>query len=151
MFTTVRYFVKTSLIFLMVGILTGLHMSFTKYISQKSYTQELISAHTHIILVGSVLMMIMGVALWFFPRAEKDDKKYNPDLILVTYWMMTIATAMRFVTQIIGAYYYLPWVNVSIVVFSSFQVLAMILFFYSMWGRIRAVGSQYREAKGEKF
>jgi hypothetical protein len=64
---------------------------------------------------------------------------------------MTIATAMRFVTQIIGAYYYLPWVNVSIVVFSSFQVLAMILFFYSMWGRIRAVGSQYREAKGEKF
>src|SRR5574338_633808 len=151
MFTTVRYFIKTSIIFLVLGILTGLFMSFTKYIAESSYTQELISAHTHIILVGSVMMMIMGVALWFFPRAEKDDKKYNPDLILVTYWMMTIATAMRFVTQIIGAYYYLPWVNVSIVVFSSFQVLAMILFFYSMWGRIRAVGSQYREAKGKKF
>lgn len=151
MFTTVRYFVKTSLIFLIVGILTGLHMSFSKYISEKSYTQELISAHTHIILVGSVMMMIMGVALWFFPRAEKDDKKYNPDLILVTYWMMTISTALRFLFQVIGAYTYSYLVNVAIVVFSSFQVLAMILFFYSMWGRIRAVGSQYREAKGEKF
>lgn len=151
MFTTVRYFVKTSLAFLVIGILTGLHMSFAKYISQSGYTQELISAHTHVILVGSVMMMIMGVALWFFPRAEKDDKKYSPDLILVTYWTMTIATAMRFVMQVIAAYYYISWVNVAIVAFSSFQVLAMILFFYSMWGRIRAVGSQYREAKGEKF
>lgn len=151
MFTTVRYFVKTSLIFLVVGILTGLHMSFAKYISQTGYTQELISAHTHVILVGSVMMMIMGVALWFFPRAEKTDKKYNPDLILVTYWLMTIATALRFVMQIIASYYFIQWINIAIVIFSTLQVLAMILFFYSMWGRIRGVGSQIREAKGEKF
>ncbi|NCQ19690.1 MAG: hypothetical protein GW805_15350 [Ignavibacteria bacterium] len=151
MFTTVRYFIKTSLAFLVLGILTGLYMSFVKYVFQTGYSQEMISAHTHVILVGSVMMMIMGVALWFFPRPEKDDKKYDPDLILVTYWMMTIATALRFVMQVLGSYYYITWVNVAIVVFSTLQVLAMILFFYSMWGRIRAVGSQYREAKGEKF
>lgn len=151
MFTTVRYFVKTSLIFLVVGILTGLHMSFSKYISQAGLTQELISAHTHVILVGSVMMMIMGIALWFFPRAEKSDKRYNPDLILVTYWLMTTATALRFVTQVIASYYYIKWINIAIVIFSSLQVLAMILFFYSMWGRIRGVGSQIREARGEKF
>lgn len=151
MFTTVRYFVKTSLAFLVVGILTGLQMSFAKYISQTGYTQELISAHTHLILVGSVMMMIMGVALWFFPRAEKDDKKYNPDLILITYWMMTISTALRFIIQVVASYNYVPWINVAIVVFSILQVLALILFFYSNWGRIRSVGSHIREAKGEKF
>ncbi len=151
MFSTVRYFIKTSIIFLSVGIVTGLYMSYSKYVFQSVYLQELISAHTHIILVGSVMMMIMGVALWFFPRAEKDDKKYNPDLILITYWMMTIATAARFVTQVISSFYYIKWMNIATVVFSSFQVVAIILFFYAMWGRIRAVGSQYREAKGEKF
>ena len=151
MFTTVRYFIKTSLIFLVIGVLTGLHMSFAKYISQSGYSQELISAHTHLILVGSVMMMIMGVALWFFPRPEKDDKKYNPDLILITYWLMTVATALRFVSQVLASFFYISWISTAIVIFSSLQVLAMILFFYSMWGRIRAVGSQYREAKGEKF
>lgn len=151
MFSTVRYFIKTSIIFLVIGVLTGLYMSFAKYFSSFSYSQELISAHTHIILVGSVMMMIMGVALWFFPRAEKNDKKYNPDLILVTYWMMTISTAVRFIMQLIAAYYYLTFIKVLIVISSLFQILAMILFFYSMWGRIRAVGSQFREAKGEKF
>jgi len=83
MFSTVRYFIKTSVIFLMIGIITGLYMALAKYVFKSGYTQELISAHTHLILVGSVMMMIMGVALWFFPRAEKDDRKYNPDLILV--------------------------------------------------------------------
>ena len=78
MFTTVRYFVKTSLAFLVVGILTGLQMSFAKYIYQAGYTQELISAHTHVILVGSVMMMIMGVALWFFPEQKKLIRNIIP-------------------------------------------------------------------------
>lgn len=151
MFTTVRYFIKTSLAFLVLGILTGLYMSFAKYVYQTGYGQELISAHTHLILVGSVMMMIMGVALWFFPRPEKDDKKYNPDLISVTYWMLSISTALRFIFQVTASFYFISWVNIAIVILSSLQVIAMILFFYSMWGRIRAVGSQYREAKGEKF
>lgn len=151
MFTTVRYFIKTSLAFLLLGILTGLYLSFAKYVFKTSYTQELISAHTHLILVGSVIMMIMGVALWFFPRAEKDDKKYNPDLILITYWLITIATALRFIFQVIASFYFINWVSTAIAIFSSLQVVAIILFFYSMWGRIRPVGSQYREAKGEKF
>ena len=151
MFTTVRYFIKTSVAFLFVGILTGLYMSFAKYIYQSGYTQELISAHTHIILVGSVIMMIMGVALWFFPRPEKDDKRYNPGLILIVYWLISISTGLRFVFQVLGSFYFIPWLNIVIPIFSSLQVFAMILFFYSIWGRIRAVGSQYREAKGEKF
>lgn len=151
MFSTVRYFIKTSIVFLVMGILTGLYISLAKYFYLSGYSQELISAHTHIILVGSVMMMIMGVALWFFPRAEKNDKKYNPNLILITYWIMTISTAMRFIMQVTGVFVYVIWVKVLIVVFSIFQILAMILFFYSIWGRIRAVGSQYREAKGEKF
>lgn len=146
-----RYFVKTSIIFLVLGILTGLYMSFLKYFDGGAYTQELISAHAHVILVGSIMMMIMGVALWFFPRAEKDDKKYNPDLIFVVYWLMAGATTLRFITQVIGSFYYIGWINSSIFIFSLLQVVAMILFFFSIWGRIRPVGSQYREAKGEKF
>jgi len=151
MFSTVRYFIKTSVIFLIVGIITGLYMSISKYILRIGYSQELISAHTHLILVGSVMMMIMGVALWFFPRAEKDDKRYNPDLILATYWIMTISTSLRFIFQVIANFIYSSWIHYLIAISSIFQVLAMILFFYSMWGRIRPVGSHIREAKGEKF
>ena len=151
MFSTVRYFIKTSIAFLVLGIITGLYMSYSKYFFNSGNTQELISAHVHVILVGSVMMMIMGVALWFFPRAEKEDKKYNPDLILVTYWLMTASTLLRFVFQIVAGFIFIKWLNVLIAITSTFQVIAILLFFYSMWGRIRPVGSHLREAKGEKF
>lgn len=126
-------------------------MSLAKYVFKIGYGQELISAHTHLILVGSVMMMIMGVALWFFPRAEKDDKKYNPDLILATYWIMTIGTSLRFIFQVTANFVYAEWIHYSIAFSSILQVIAMILFFYSMWVRIRPVGSHIREAIGEKF
>lgn len=151
MFSTVRYFIKTSVIFLITGILTGLYMSVSKYVLKIGYSQELISAHTHLILVGSVMMMIMGVALWFFPRAEKNDKKYNPDLILITYWVMTIGTSLRFIFQVVANFLVSNLIQYLIAISSVLQVVAMILFFYSMWGRIRPVGSHIREAKGEKF
>lgn len=151
MFSTVRYFIKTSVIFLMTGILTGLYMSVSKYVFKIGYSQELISAHTHLILVGSVMMMIMGVALWFFPRADKDDKKYNPYLILISYWVMTIGTSLRFIFQVVANFFLSDLIQYLIAVSSALQVIAMILFFYSMWGRIRPVGSHIREAKGEKF
>lgn len=151
MFSNVRYFVKTAVVFLIVGILSGLYMSLAKNVFHTAYGPQLESAHAHIILVGSVMMMIMGVALWFFPRAEKTDKKYNPVLILFIYWMMTIATALRFVFQSVAGFVYIDWINLIISITSAFQVIAIILFFFSIWGRIRPVGSQHREAKGERF
>jgi hypothetical protein len=73
MFSTARYFIKTSVVFLIIGLLTGLYMMLETDIFDEGYGAELISAHTHVILVGSVIMMIMGVALWLFPRPEKTD------------------------------------------------------------------------------
>ncbi|MDO8549858.1 MAG: hypothetical protein Q7S39_06890 [Ignavibacteria bacterium] len=151
MFTTVRYFIKTSLTFLFIGLLTGIYMSVSKYIFFTGVHPSLVSAHTHLILVGSVMMMIMGVALWFFPKPDKEDKRYNPSLILFTYWMITAATASRFIFQILHIIFYEDWLSYFITITSVLQVAAFGLFFYSMWGRIRSVGSHLREAKGERF
>jgi cbb3-type cytochrome oxidase subunit 1 len=151
MFSTVRYFIKTSLAFLILGLLTGVYMSLARNVFGWGFGDELISAHTHVVLVGSVMMMIMGVALWFFPRPPQDDTRYNPDLIRAVYWIITIATAIRFIFQFITAYVEIREVRWGIAAASALQVFAMILFFYSMWGRIRPLGSALREKEGEKF
>lgn len=151
MFSTVRYFIKTSLTFLFVGLLTGIYMSICKYVLYIGISPAIVSAHTHIILVGSVMMMIMGVALWFFPKPDKDDNRYNPALIFFTYWLMTIATALRFIFQIFESLSLDNWISYAVTITSVIQVIAFGLFFYSMWGRIRSVGSHIREARGERF
>jgi len=152
MFSTVRYFIKTSIMFLMLGLLTGLYMLFTKTYLNLWPNPEMVSAHTHVIVSGSIMMMIMGVALWFFPRPEKTDSLYKHEFILISYYLMTVSTFIRFLSQIL-----LSFVQPNeLLKFLSFvsalgQILGMIIFFVSMWGRIRSVGSHIREAKGEKF
>lgn len=152
MFSTVRYFIKTSIIFLLIGIITGLYLLIaSNYFNSWSHP-DLVSAHTHIILVGSVMMMIMGVALWFFPRPGKDDKLYKPDLILAAYFIITTSTLIRYFSQVISAIVLPNELLKFLVTISSIgQVLGIIIFFISIWGRIRSVGSHIRESKGEKF
>jgi len=110
-----------------------------------------ITAHTHVILVGFILMMILGVAQWMFPRPSREDQHYNPDLARIIYFAITLATALRTGSEIAqvwseGAIW--RWTTVA---GGVTQVLAILLFFYNMWTRIRPTGSQVREAAGEKF
>ena len=152
MFSTVRYFIKTSIIFLVMGLLTGLYMLFAKTYLNQWPNPELVSAHTHIILSGSVMMMIMGVALWFFPRPEKDDKLYKPALIRLSYYLITISTSIRFVSQVMSSFTWQTGILKLLLFISALgQIAGLVVFFISMWGRIRSVGSHIREAKGEKF
>lgn len=152
MFSTVRYFIKTSIIFLVIGILTGFYMLAAKNYFNIWPNPDLVSAHTHIILLGSVMMMIMGVALWFFPRPEKNDTLYKPEIISACYYVLTVSTIVRFITQVLSSAMETNEILKFLSLISSLgQVAGIILFFVSMWGRIRSVGSHIREAKGEKF
>lgn len=151
MYTLVRRFIKTGVAFLVLGLLLGLHMVVTRELRGTWPSPYLVSAHTHVILVGFVLFLIMGVALWLFPRAAKEDTRYSPALAAVSYWVMTLATGGRFATEIGRAYSGAEWLPWAVVTASAGQLLGLVLYFWMMWGRIRPVGSHLREAKGERF
>ena len=96
-------------------------------------------------------MMILGVAIWFFPRAEKDDLKYRPTRILSLYWIFTISTGLRFISEIgtgVASGFAMGRAGFAM---SAIQAFAAIALVYSIWGRIRPVGSQIREKRGERF
>jgi heme/copper-type cytochrome/quinol oxidase subunit 1 len=151
MHSLVRRYIKTAIGFLLAGLAVGLWMIIRRELWNIGPTPLQISAHTHVILVGFVMTMILGVALWLFPRPEKTDTRYQPVLAEASYWLLTIGTAARFVAELsrgVDAGSLLRW---TVVAASVSQVLALGLFFHTMWSRIRAVGSAVREAKGERF
>lgn len=112
---------------------------------------HIVSAHTHTILVGFVMMMILGVALWLFPRPPKDDARYRPAVAELAYWLITLGTAGRTLGELIRGPNAATWVRWLIVVASIAQVAAFGAFFYTMWPRVRALGSKTREERGERF
>jgi len=150
MFTNARLFIKTAFGFFIVGLLSGLYLYAAKlFLWRIPYT--LASAHAHLLLMGGVLMMILGVAVWFFPRARKDDTTYKPTWIYVFYWLFTLSTSGRFIFEIVYGLGTNPGWRMAGFICTIFQVFATIGLVYSVWGRIRPVGSQIRESKGERF
>lgn len=151
MYTLVRRFIKTGVAFLFVGLTMGFWMLVRREILGVYPDPRLVSAHAHAVLVGFLMFLILGVALWLFPRAAKDDTRYTPGRAAAVYWILLVSTAGRFVAEAVRAWADAPWLGWVVVAGGAGQVLALGLYFWIMWGRIRPVGSHLREARGERF
>ena len=151
MHSLVRRFIKTAVAFLAVGLAIGTWMVIQREIYLRYPDQYATSAHTHAIFVGFVMMMILGVALWLFPKPERGDQRYDPKLASAAYWLLTIGTSVRVATELGRQYSAAYWLRWSGVIASFCQLAGIALFFFTMWSRIRSAGSHVREAKGERF
>ena len=151
MHSLVRRYLKTGIGFLALGLLLGVWMMVQREIQQRFPSPYVVSAHTHAILVGFMMMMILGVALWLFPRPAKDDTRYSPKAAEVAYWLVAGGTALRLVAEIARLTVSSRWLRVATVATGVIQVIGLALFFINLWSRIRPLGSQAREARGERF
>jgi hypothetical protein len=151
MHSLVRRFIKTGVAFLVIGLVLGGVMMVRRELGGVYPSTYLVSAHTHAILVGFVMSMILGVALWLFPRPEKGDVQYRPERADASYWLLTLGTGGRVVGELLRPTIDAAWLRWVVVVGGLMQIGAVLVFFYTMWPRIRGVGSPAREARGEKF
>jgi len=150
-FTMVRRFIKTGIFFLFAGLGVGAWILVRRELFGVYPHPHLVSAHTHAVQLGFVLFLILGVALWLFPRAAKDDTRYTPGRIAASYWILTLSTGGRFLAEGTRAWSDAPALRWIVVIGSLGQIVGLGLYFWTMWGRVRPVGSHLREAKGERF
>lgn len=151
MHTQVRRFIKTAIGFLAIGLVIGTWLLVRRELFGIHPTSYESSAHVHALTVGFVLNMILGVALWLFPRPDKADTRYSPRIVSVSYVMLTVATAGRVAAELLRPHADAAVLRWAVVVFGVAQTSAVLLFFYTMWSRIRPLGSKMREAAGERF
>ena len=151
MFTLVRRFIKTGIAFLMLGLVLGAVLLVRRELYGLFPNPHLATAHAHAVWVGFVMFLILGVALWLFPRAPKEDTRYRPARVAAAYWILLVATGARFGGEMARGFsddIALRWITV---LGGLGQVLGIAVYFWTMWPRIRPVGSHLREAAGEKF
>jgi hypothetical protein len=151
MYTLVRRFIKTGIGFLFAGMLLGSWVLARRELFGEWPHPHLVSAHTHAVQVGFILFLILGVALWLFPRAAKDDTRYTPARAEAAYWILAVATGTRFLAEASRAWSDAPVLRWAVVLGGLGQVAGLAVYFWTMWTRIRPVGSHLREAKGERF
>jgi heme/copper-type cytochrome/quinol oxidase subunit 1 len=150
-YTQVRRFIKTGIGFLFAGLAIGLYMLVMRETMGYGAHPYLRSAHVHAVMGGFVMFLILGVALWLFPRAAKDDTRYTPGRIAAAFWILAVATAVRVGGEVLRVTVDAAPLRWVLVAAGTAQVAGFGLYFWTMWTRIRPVGSHLREARGERF
>ena len=133
----VRRYIKTSLVFLAAGLLLGAYIVVSEFLLAIYPARLLVTAHAHLLLVGFMLMMVMGVATWMFPRAAREDRRYRPELAEAVYWLMTIATVARAGAEIAVASAGAIGLRWLIALGGVGQLLGATLFVLNIWWRVR--------------
>jgi cbb3-type cytochrome oxidase subunit 1 len=137
----VRRYIKTSFVFLALGLLLGGWISVGQFVLGVYPPRLHITAHVHLLLVGFMLMIVMGVATWMFPRPARDDGRYRPGLAEAVYWVMTLSTAVRAAAEILAPWSASPGLRWLIALGGLGQLAGAGLFVLNMWPRIRMPGA----------
>ena len=133
----VRRYIKTSFVFLLTGLVLGGYIIVSEFVFGAYPPRLFITAHVHLLLVGFLLMIVMGVATWMFPRPARDDPRYRPGLAGAVYWLMTGGTALRSAAEILGGVSDAQALRLVIVAGGLAQLAAAGLFVLNMWRRVR--------------
>jgi len=133
----VRRYIKTSFVFLLWGLLLGGWIIVAEFVAGRYPPRLFITAHVHLLLVGFMLMTVMGVATWMFPRPARDDTAYRPLLAEAVYWVMALATGLRALAEMLEGLFPSGALRLLIAVGGLGQVLGALLFVVNMWRRVR--------------
>ena len=123
--------------FLVVGLLLGGYIVVAQFVANAYPPRLFITAHVHLLLVGFMLMIVMGVATWMFPRPARDDARYRPELAEAVYWIMTVATAVRAAAELTAPLAPSAALRIMIAAGGLGQILGALLFIVNMWWRVR--------------
>ncbi|HUP18979.1 MAG TPA: hypothetical protein VM778_03390 [Gemmatimonadota bacterium] len=151
MHTNVRRFIKTGVAFLMTGLAIGAYAIVRRELAGEWPSAYLVSAHAHAVQLGFVMFLILGVALWLFPKPPKGDRRYRPGWIDAAYWILTVSTATRIAGEVARVWVAAGALRWAVALAGILQGVGFAVYFWTMWPRIRSVGSHLREAKGERF
>ena len=137
MLPLVRRYIKTSFVFLIAGLLVGGNILVDEFLLGVYPPRLHVTAHVHLLLVGFMLMLIMGVATWMFPRPGRDTARYRPELAEAVYWVMTLATSVRATGEILGGFMTAVLLRLLIVIGGLGQLAGTAMFVLNMWSRVR--------------
>jgi len=90
-----RRFLATAAMMLLVGVGLGYLMLVRRDLFGAWPDRGMISAHTHLILVGAVIQLIVGTAWWLFPRPPRAAPQASEGAVRAAWWFLTPGTLMR--------------------------------------------------------
>lgn len=135
-----RLFIKTALIYLLLGVMAGGWMLLARAGWVSPGPTNLYTVHIHLLGVGFLLMMVCGVALWMFPRKSGETREHaaHDPLSWVSYFLIAGGLAVRVVAELLPVPFGSALLGASVLL----QVGGVLAFVLVIWPRIYLPGAK---------
>ena len=135
-----RLFIKTALVYLLLGVMAGGWMLLARAGVVPEAPERLYTVHIHLLGVGFFLMMVCGVAFWMFPRksGESRDEAARDPFGWTSYFLITVGLAVRVIGELLPAVFGSGLLAVSVFL----QVAGVLAFVLAIWPRVYLPGAK---------
>lgn len=129
-----RWFIKAAIFYFAAGVLLALFAE----LPAVSTGSLLLPVYWHMLVMGWITQVIMGVSIWMFPRKHRNKKKQEPVLGWLAFWLLNSGLILRFVSEP-----FLPVIQDSkiisalVLISSILQVSATIAYIAEIWPRLQ--------------
>jgi hypothetical protein len=127
----VRWSIRTALIYFVLALAAGLLLAIPIV-----KIPALTPVYFHLLMVGWVTQLIIGVAYWMFPRYSKESARGAEWLGPTIYILLNVGLILRILGEPLQGSG-IAWAGWLLAISAVLQVVAGWLFVAAMWPRVR--------------
>jgi heme/copper-type cytochrome/quinol oxidase subunit 1 len=91
------WFIRASLVYLVLGFTWGALMLFHKGIPLHPLVWRLFPSHIELVLFGWTVQLVIGVAYWILPRYPQPPKRGRPGPVWFAFWSLNLGICLTLV------------------------------------------------------
>lgn len=131
----VRWYLKTSLVMFILGLLIGLLQSLKVHLP--FIPSALTPVYFHLLMVGWVTQFIFGIAIWMLPKFNIEKPRGSDELSWATYFLLNAGLLVRALSEPLNALHPGTVWGWALVTSALLQWLAGVCFVVNSWKRVK--------------
>ena len=135
--TLTRWFIKSSLVYLVAALAAGVVVVARPALSLPSELAALSPVYFHLLMVGWVTQLIFGVVYWMFPKQSRETPRGSDRLAWATFGLLNAGLLLRVVGEPMQAFQPEGGWGWTLAVSAPLQWLAGMAFVANTWRRVK--------------
>jgi len=132
-----RYFVKTSLVYLVLTLFVSVLLVVKDVFDNPLPLAGLFPVYIHLLVIGWLTQLIFGVAYWMFPVYSREKPRASENLGWAIYILLNAGLVLRAIAE--------PWQSQHpnmtsawlLILSATLQWLAGLMFVFNTWSRVK--------------
>lgn len=140
-----RTFIKAGMVYFVLALVAGLLMEV-----ESLSLPTLMPLFWHMLMVGWITQIIMGVSTWMFPGRTREEGFFNQKWNWLTFIFLNTGLVLRIVAEPMLAYSRAELWSILLIISALLQVAAGGTYLAEIWPRILSKKQQRKQRKRKR-